>query len=68
MNISKHITISSITANIFILFAVFTTGNFVYQAFTSQDWTTALERSFFQFMAFLAVWIAMRASAKRDIL
>lgn len=46
MNISKHITISSITANIFILFAVFTTGNFVYQAFTSQDWTTALERSF----------------------
>jgi hypothetical protein len=34
-----------------------TAGNFAYQLFTAQDWITATERSFFQFMALLAVWI-----------
>lgn len=42
---------------LFGLFVGLTAGNFAYQLFAAQDWATATERSFFQFMALLAVLI-----------
>lgn len=43
---------------LFGLFVGLTAGNFAYQLCAAQDWANATERSFFQLMALLAVWIA----------
>jgi hypothetical protein len=37
-----------------------TLGNFAFQVFVSQDWSTAVERSFFQCIAIFCVWISAR--------
>jgi hypothetical protein len=41
------------------------TANFAYAAFVSEDWAAALERSFFQFIALVGVWIVVRRSKTR---
>jgi hypothetical protein len=35
-------------------------GNFIYQYFSKQNYTVALDRSFFQGIALFAIWIANR--------
>ena len=38
-----------------------TIGNFLYQALAgSHDWSVAVDRSYFQWVAILCVWIAIR--------
>lgn len=52
---------SSIRRVLLMAAAALTFANFLYQALTWQRWETAFERSFFQAMALLVVYIAIRA-------
>lgn len=47
----------SITESVAMVIGL-TVGNFVYQACKSQDWATAIERSYFQAVAILMCYIA----------
>lgn len=40
-----------------ILFVGLAASNFIYQMFTAKDYETAIERSFFQFVALALAWI-----------
>ena len=45
------------STNLIILAIGLTAGNFFVEAITDCDWGTAAERSFFQIMALLSVWL-----------
>ena len=45
---------------ILLLWLGLTAGNFIYQALTARDYGCAIDRSFFQFVALLLVWMRMR--------
>ncbi len=34
-------------------------GNYIFQAFNMHDWALAADRSFFQTMALLAMWLSL---------
>lgn len=44
-------------SDLFGLWVAITAGNFVYQAFGAHSWMVAGERSFFQFVAMIAVFV-----------
>lgn len=43
-----------------VLGIALTASNYFYQLAATEKWGTAFERSFFQWVAILAVWIALR--------
>ena len=47
-------------SNLFGLWVGLTAGNFVYQAFGAHSWMVAGERSFFQLVAMIAVFVMCR--------
>ncbi len=42
-----------------------TLANFVYQYFTFQLWSVALERSWFEVVALFIAWLLLRANAQK---
>lgn len=56
----KSPTTQTMKTNLTALLIGLTAGNFFMRAVTDQDWNTAIERSFFQFVALLCVWIMSR--------
>ena len=55
----KHIVLIAVFA-----FLGLAGANFFFQAVTKQEWLTALERTFFQFVAILALMLCIAANRK----
>ena len=52
--------------SLFGLWAALATGNFVYQAFACGNWSAAVERSWFQLAAFVALWLWQKATRPNE--